>query len=165
MSDTCSHCIKDFIDGDPVVHVPRVLGGKYVYHIQCAHALGMAGIPAIYRSSSPSVVAGGSTIGPSTGTIGPSIVNGGATPGRIQFNQSSRTPPQYIPIAEASGTRSFAIKGRNDVTLFEVTQEGKVTADWKALMELKDRWLANDIRNDRPETLAFAASLWFARNT
>ncbi len=51
-------------------------------------------------------------------------------------------------------------------TIFELKKDGKITADWQALMRLKDKLLANDCADAAELTVCtWAAALWFARNT
>lgn len=54
----------------------------------------------------------------------------------------------------------------NNREIFVLTKEGKIVADWKKIMELKDKLLANDCADaGELAVCTWAAALWLARNT
>lgn len=46
-----------------------------------------------------------------------------------------------------------------------LTKDGKFSADWTAIVLLKDKFLAGDYAPEDAHCVAVAAALWFARNT
>lgn len=149
---SCEFCAKQFTSGDNIYDVPIYSGNKLACPACYASYGFQGGMQRIYHGAPNGSASAPAGITPVLG----SPINIGMVQGMPGFIRS--TAPFPIP-------RNLTISGRNGVTLFELKQDGTIYADWKALMDLKDRWVAGDMGNDNPQTLAFAAALWFARNT
>jgi len=79
------------------------------------------------------------------------------TAGQVQFAATSTKPE----VADTPLALYWAGK-----VIFEMRKNGTITADWSAIMKLKDKLLANDCADTvELSVCTWAAALWLARNT
>lgn len=78
---------------------------------------------------------------------------------------STITRMEVTPNKPTVGDKPVTLTWR-DREIFVLTKEGRIVADWKTIMELKDKLLANDCADaGELAVCTWAAALWFARNT
>lgn len=156
----CYMCKTVFVFGDVVIDTPMhgVMGGSHLLCPKCYTNHG-------FQGGSLKAFAGSASQPLPTPTLGnPATVT--TTSGTSLTITGSSVRPQYIPIDKPVPAKATSFKlGYRGATVFELKPDGAITADWKAIMELKDRFLAGDAEGIQPSTLAMAAALWFARNT